>query len=129
MIDPRWMSPDEVLRLHDLILEASGGRSGLRSGDLLEAALARPVTLFSYGESDIFNLAACYAEAISRNHAFIDGNKRSAIMTAAIFLQLNGYYLAPQRGSEHADMMVELAQGNITREAVAGHLRHHSRQI
>lgn len=129
MNDPLWLNADEVLRLHDLILDASGGGSGLRSDNLLQSALARPQALYSYGEQGIFQLAACYAEAISRNHAFVDGNKRTAIMAAAVFLKRNGQHFQPQRGTEHADMMVELAQGKLSREDAAKYLQRNSRPI
>jgi len=112
--------------MHDCVLELAGGARGLRDGDLLESALARPMNLYVFGETSLFELAACYAEAIARNHAFVDGNKRTAFFVASDFLDQNGYELQAAVDQEHADMMVELAQGKMTRADAAAHLRSHS---
>jgi death-on-curing protein len=112
--------------MHDCVLELAGGARGLRDGDLLESALARPMNLYAFGETSLFELAACYAEAIARNHAFVDGNKRTAFFVASDFLDQNGYELQAAVDQEHADMMVELAQGKMTRAEAAAHLRNNS---
>lgn len=80
-----------MLVSHDEALAAHGGASGVRDIGLLESALARPKNLFAYGEHDIAALAAAYAFGIVRNHPFVDGNKRTAFMTAVFFLELNGH--------------------------------------
>ena len=72
-------------------------------------------------------LAASYAEAIARNHAFVDGNKRTAFYVAVDFLEQNGQDLRIAKGTEHADMMERLAQGHISRDVAAEHLRAHCR--
>ena len=81
------------------------------------------------GETDLFALAASYAEAIARNHPFVDGNKRTAFATADLFLAENGYSLDQAKGQEHAEMMEQLGQGKISREDAAQHLREHSRPL
>jgi death-on-curing protein len=126
MRTPHWISHLEVEALHHGVIEIGGGAEGLRDASLLHSALARPQNLFAYGETDIFQLAANCAEAISRNHAFVDGNKRTAFMAAVNFLELNGYVLQAAKGVEHADMMVQLAQGKMSRENAAAHLREYS---
>ena len=75
-----------------------GGAHGLRDAALLESALARPKNQHGYGEKDTFQLAASYAEGISRNHAFVDGNKRTAFYVAADFLEQHGYQLQTGEG-------------------------------
>ena len=80
-----------MLRAHDEALAAHGGAAGVRDMGLLESALARPQNLFAYGVGDAAALAAAYAFGIVRNHPFVDGNKRTAFMTAVFFLELNGY--------------------------------------
>ena len=92
-------------------------------------ALARPQNQYAYGETDMFQLAASYAEGISRNHAFVDGNKRTAFYAASDFLEQNGHELRAAKGHEHAEMMEQLGQGKINREEAAAHLREHSRVI
>ena len=129
MIDPKWVTQQLVEYIHEGVIEIGGGAHGLRDAALLESALARPQNLHAYGETDIFELAASYAEGIARNHAFVDGNKRTAFFVASDFLEQNGYELPSAVNQEHADMMVELGQGNITREEAAEHLRKHSEAV
>ena len=129
MIDPKWVTQQLVEYIHEGVIEIGGGAHGLRDAALLESALARPQNLHAYGETDIFELAASYAEGIARNHAFVDGNKRTAFFVASDFLEQNGYELRSAVNQEHADMMVELGQGNITREEAAEHLRKHSEAV
>lgn len=129
MSEPRWVSREDVEYLHQIVVEVGGGSHGLRDAALLESALARPQNQYAYGETDMFQLGASYAEAISRNHPFVDGNKRTAFQTCYQFLKDNGYQLSRAKGVEHAEMMEQLGQGKITRDQAAAHLREHSRQI
>lgn len=126
MSEPKWLSRREVERLHTKVIDIAGGSHGLRDAGLLESALARPQNLFSYGEDDVFQLAASYAEGIARNHAFVDGNKRTAFQSAHFFLARNGQALQPAKGDEHANMMESFAQGHMSREQVATHLAKYS---
>ena len=121
-----WVSEAGVLRIHALGLKIGGGAEGLRDPGLLASALARPVNLWSYGETDLFVLAAAHAEAIARNHPFVDGNKRTGFMTADVFLARNGWVLSAPPDQIHADMMVALARGVIDRGQAAEHLRGHA---
>jgi death-on-curing protein len=129
MSDPKWISREDVEEIHEVMIEIGGGAQGLRDAALLESALARPQNLHAYGEDDTFQLAASYAEGIARNHAFVDGNKRTAFATADLFLVENGHNLDQTRGHEHADMMEKLGQGQISRDQAATHFREHSRKL
>ena len=129
MSEPKWMARDDVEAIHEGVIEVGGGTRGLRDPALLESALARPQNLHAYGENDHFQLAASYAEGISRNHAFVDGNKRTAFQTAHQFLKDNGHQLDQAKGHEHAEMMEQLGQGQISREDAADHFREHSRSL
>lgn len=129
MNDPRWISREEVEKIHELMIEIGGGADGIRDPDLLESALGSPRNHHAYGESDIFQLAAGYAESISRNHPFVDGNKRTAFQTADVFLAANGQHLEKAQSIEHAETMEKLAQGQITREEMGRYLGDHSREI
>ena len=129
MIDPKWVTRALVELIHEGVMEIGGGSHVLRDAALLESALARPQNLHAYGETDVFQLAASYAEGIARNHAFVDGNKRTAFFVASDFLEQNGYELQSAVDQEHADMMVELGQGKISREEAAEHLRKFSAPI
>jgi len=90
-----YLSVEQVLFLHDRLIEETGGQHGVRDLGGLESALARPQAAF--GETEfypgIFTKAAVLLDGLTRNHPFIDGNKRISISTAALFLQLNGYRL------------------------------------
>ncbi|QBY01100.1 type II toxin-antitoxin system death-on-curing family toxin [Rhodophyticola sp. CCM32] len=129
MSEPKWMSREDVEAIHETMVDIGGGMYGLRDADLLESALARPQNLHAYGENDHFQLAASYAEGIARNHPFVDGNKRTAFATADIFLAENGHNLNRAKGHEHAEMMEQLGQGNISREDAAGHFRKYSHSL
>jgi len=91
MIRPYWLTRDECLALHDLMLSDYGGIRGLRDENLLESALARPQQLLHYGKPNLFELAAAYAAGIVKNYPFLDGNKRTGFMLGAGFLERNGY--------------------------------------
>jgi death-on-curing protein len=86
----RWLRRDTVLAIHEAQIAEHGGALGIRDMGLLESALARPQQAAAYGEPNPSNLAALYALGISRNHPFIDGNKRVALVLLELFLYLNG---------------------------------------
>lgn len=89
----RWVLKSVVFAVHQRQLAEHGGDDGVRDEGLIESALARPQNLLAYGEPepDIAALAASYAYGLSKNHGFIDGNKRVGYVIARTFLILNGY--------------------------------------
>lgn len=89
----RWVREDIVLAVHDRQLAEHGGPPGVLDEGRLQAALARPQNLAAYGSPDGAALAAAYAYGLVRNHAFVDGNKRTAWVIARLFLVDNGYSL------------------------------------
>ena len=104
-----------------------GGRSGIRDNGLLSAALARPRNRRAYGTSaTLFDLAAAYGFAIAKDHPFVDGNKRVALMVMYVFLDINGYQLdAPE--VEAVDVMLNLASGEMTENDLAVWIKTNSR--
>jgi death-on-curing protein len=88
-----WIFLDRTIveQLHTMQIELFGGAFGLRDEGALESALARAVNKANYGCDDIIELAAAYLYGLAMNHAFIDGNKRIAIVAAAVFLMDHGY--------------------------------------
>lgn len=106
----RFLNPTLVRAMHLELIAEYGGSEGVRDQGLLESALARPHHLAAYGEPDFFALAAAYAYGISRNHPFIDGNKRVAFVCMAVFLELNGWQLNASQQSA-TDVMLQLAKG------------------
>ena len=89
----RWVSLNVVLAIHDRQLAEHGGPDGIRDLKAIESALARPLNLAAYGSPDVADLAAAYAHGLANNHGFIDGNKRTAWVTARLFLADNGQRL------------------------------------
>lgn len=120
-----WIERAVILAIHDMQLAEHGGGSGIRDNNLLESALARPVNLAAYGNPDASALAAAYGYGISRNHAFIDGNKRTGFVAAELFLRLNGYQLV----ADDADCvltMLAVAAGDLPEDAFSAWLRTHT---
>ena len=95
MNDPVWIEKQDCLSFHSELLARFGGLDGLRDEGLLDSALARPIQLHHYETPTVFDLAACYAHGIVKNHPFLDGNKRSGLMAAALFLEINGWIFHP----------------------------------
>ena len=123
-----WLRFETVLIYHGLQLDEHGGAHGLRDEGALRSALARPENLAAYGNPDIFDLAAAYAKGIVQNHPFVDGNKRTALVCASSFLDLNGYQLtAPE--AEAAMVFLRLAAGELEESEVAEWLRQSSDQL
>jgi death-on-curing protein len=119
----------EAIQLHGLVLEIGGGSAGLRDQSLLESALAKARSYFVYDkQQDLFMLAAVYGEGIARNHAFVDGNKRTAFQVMVYFLEKNGWILLAEENDEFVDMMVDLGQGIANYKPVAAMLKRYSEQ-
>jgi death-on-curing protein len=118
MTEPRWLELGIVLDFHAEQLALFGGADGIRDLGLLESALARAQNKYSYGETDLAVLAAAYGFGIARNHAFIDGNKRTALASMIVFLNLNGLDLdAPQEAA--TAIVLALAAGEIGEDVLA----------
>ena len=88
---PYWITREECLALHDMMLSQYGGIAGLRDENLLDSALARAQQLFSYGKPTMVEMAAAYVFGIVKNHPFFDGNKRTGFMMGAGFLERNDF--------------------------------------
>ena len=118
-----WVLDEVVLALHDEQLAAHGGLAGVRDCGAVESALARPRHLAAYEAcDDIARLAAAYAYGIARNHGFVDGNKRTALVTADLFLMLNGYELSSSP-VENVLTILSLAEGSLSEEELTSWIR------
>jgi death-on-curing protein len=120
-----WLSQTVIIAVHDSQLAEHGGGAGVRDQNLLESALARPENLAAYGTPDASDLAAAYGFGISRNHAFIDGNKRTGFVAAEMFLLLNGYELVVD-DAKCAITMLAVAAGEITEAEFATWIRQYA---
>jgi death-on-curing protein len=124
MTEPEWLDLGIVLDFHAEQLALFGGPDGLRDPGLLESALARPQNKFAYGESDLAALAAAYGFGIARNHPFIDGNKRTALASMIVFLNLNGLALAAPQEAATA-IVLAMAAGEIGEDVLSRWLSSH----
>ena len=113
MKNPIWVPIAAVLAIHDRQIARHGGASGLRDKALLEMGCARAMNLSAYTNAGPAEIAAAYAFGVSKAHAFVDGNKRTAFVTALTFLRLNGYSFRPSP-IEGVRMMEDLASGHVS---------------
>lgn len=111
-----------VEAMHAEQLRRHGGAYGIRDENILESALARAENKVASGEPTIHELAAAYMFGIARNHAFVDGNKRTAIVAAGAFLSINGYVLTADNGTLY-EFVMGVAAGYINEEGVAAFFR------
>ena len=124
MMEPDFLSLEEVLEFHQQQLAAYGGINGIRDQGLLESAVAMPQASFGgeYLHTDLFHMAAAYAFHLAENQPFLDGNKRTALMSALVFLDLNGYVvLDPVERLYEA--MIAIANKQLDKEQLAELLR------
>ena len=117
-----WIDPAVVLAVHEVQLAEHGGAAGARDVGLLASALARPRKLAHCAEPDGCALAAAYAFGLARNRPSIDGNKRSAFVASALFLQLNGWRLTAS-DADCVLVMLNLAAGDLDEAPFADWLR------
>ncbi len=120
----RWIDRQALLLLHGESLAEHGGAAGMRDQGLLESALARAPNLAAYAEPGIAALAAAYGFGITRNHPFVDGNKRAAFLSVGLFLALNGYRLVATQ-ADATVVMLSLAAGELDEAEFAGWLSTH----
>ncbi len=120
----KWLTTPTAMAAHNEQLAEHGGSAGVRDAGLVHSAMARPQNLLAYGDPDAASLAAAYAYGLARNHAFIDGNKRTAAVVSETFLTLNGYRLLAS-DAEVVVTFLALAAGELSEDDLAGWFRTH----
>lgn len=122
----RWefLTRRAVEAMHAEQLRRHGGAQGLRDENVLESALARAANKANSGDPTVEDLAAAYVFGIARNHAFVDGNKRTAIVAAGAFLIVNGYVLTADNGTLY-EFVMAVASGEIDEAGAAAFFRDH----
>lgn len=122
MTEPTWLPTELVIAIHEEQLRQFGGPPGIRDLGALESALGRAVNRFHYDKSDLPALAAAYAFGIAKNHAFVDGNKRTAWLAIITFLGLNNVdFVVPE--PEAVVIMLALAAGEVDEDGLARWIR------
>lgn len=119
-------SAEILISLHDEMITAIGGAAGLRDVSLLESAVARPANAEAYAGADVLEAAASLAQGLVQNHAFVDGNKRTALLALKVMLAMNGYDFDPPE-DEEVEAMVRLANREIPEEVFTVWVRDHAR--
>lgn len=115
----RFLTTEQVLALHEAVIAAYGGEGGIRDTGLLASAIAMPQQAFggAYVHPDLFQMAGAYAFHICQNHPFVDGNKRTALASAVVFLFLNDKQIVMPSGHAAA-MMYAVAAGTMAKVEV-----------
>jgi death-on-curing protein len=118
----RWIGETLILAIHEQQLAEHGGDVGVRDVGLLRSALARPRNRAAYADADAFDLAAAYAFGVTKNHPFVDGNKRTAFVAAVVFLLDNGQELHTA-DADVVRAVVALSDGTMSEQDFAVWLR------
>ena len=126
----RYLSPEEILILHALIVDKTGGSHGVRDAHLLASIAHKPQLRFGGKDlySDIFTKAGVLLEAVVDYHIFVDGNKRTSLIAVARFLQLNGYQLTATN-SEAEETILMVATKRLEVKELAQWLKKNSKKI
>jgi len=126
MDEPIWVDKPETLVAHSRQLAEHGGSDGIRDETLLDSALAKPRNVFAYADSPSLSaLAASYAFGIAKNHPFVDGNKRTALVVSEGFLRFNGVKVVAPPEEKYLTFL-HLADGSLSEEELAAWFTSHS---
>ena len=124
--EPRWISKKALLLLHEESLATFGGASGMRDEGLLDSALARPQNTHAYAPAcTLADLAAAYGFGLAKNHALVDGNKRTAFLAIGLFLAINGRKLVADQ-VDAIQTMLAVAAGTLDEKALAAWIQKNS---
>jgi death-on-curing protein len=122
--DPVFLAVEDVLLIHEEQFPRYGGSAGIRDRALLESAVAMPRATVggTFAHEDLFAMAAAYAFHIAQNQPFVDGNKRTGLLAALVFLDLNGIAIADPEGCLY-DAMIAIAERRMDKPSLARVLR------
>jgi len=120
--DPVFLCVEQVEAIHRFALERHGGQDGLRDPAAFESAVMQPRNVWYYAQGDIFDVAAAYAFHLAESQAFLDGNKRTGMGAALIFLEGNGVSV-PESTDELYEAMIAIAERRIGKPELAALFR------
>lgn len=128
-MEPRFLTVEEVLYIHQRCIEEHGGSLELRDRGLLESAVAMPAAQFSgaYLHASPSAMAAAYLFHLCKNHPFVDGNKRIALAAAEVFLELNGFELSADDAAVE-QLTLGVADSSISKEQATEFFQQHTNQ-
>lgn len=124
-----YLDGEDLLRLHKVVVDFSGGSHGIRDAHLLASILEGPKQSFGGKDlySDVWTKAAVYIEKLAKFHVFVDGNKRTALAAAARFLALNGYRLTATNIAAENFILDVIAQ-KLDPTTIAAWLKQHTKK-
>lgn len=127
-MEPAFLTLAEIIEIHSDQIERYGGNPGLRDMGLLKSAMATPSAWFGgcFLHEDIFEMAAAYLFHIVKNHPFIDGNKRTGLAAAVIFLDMNGIEVDVSE-EMLVKIVIETAEGKNSKTEIFDFFRKYSR--
>lgn len=126
----KYLTSQQVLAIHDQAIRKFGGSHGIRDVGLIESAVARPQASYA-GEDlyrDIFDKTAALLQSLLKNHPFIDGNKRTALSSAGIFLKMNGYILQ-NKHKEEVEFAIKVDNEHLSLEQITSWLKKNSKKV
>lgn len=125
----KYLTPQQVLLIHDQMLKRFGGSYGVRDISLVESAAGRPQATYDGKDlyENIFDKAASLLQSLLKNHPFVDGNKRTALTSAGIFLKMNGYTLKNYH-KEEVEFGVDVDNKHLSLEEISKWLKKHSKK-
>ena len=122
MNEPLFLTVEQVERLHKKLIDCFSGIHGLRDPLLYEGAVIHPRNVYYYAQGDLFDVAAAYAFHIAQAQAFLDGNKRTGMAAALVFLEING--VAVPVGTDRLyQAMIAIAEKRMDKGQLATVLR------
>jgi death-on-curing protein len=120
--EPIFLTLDEIFRLHTRSLAEHGGSEGVRDRGLVESAMESARNTFYYGQGNVYDIAASYAFHLAEAQAFLDGNKRTAVAAALVFLARNGVYVRPAQ-LELYFAMIRIAEKKLSKAGLTAIFR------
>jgi death-on-curing protein len=121
--EPSFLNREAIDEIHEWQIATYGGSYGLRDENGLESAIAAPQNIYYYEDADIFELAAAYLYHLAESQAYVDGNKRTALHAATIFLENAGIDTGLLDSSTLYDVLIQVANHQMDRRDVARYLR------
>lgn len=130
MNEPVWMEREEARVIHQMQLAEHGGATGVRDQGLFESAMDRPRNIFAYFDPaiTIFHLAASYTYGLAKNDAFVDGNKRTALVVCLSFLRQNGFAITASQEARYL-AFYGLAAGDLSEAELTEWLQRNSEAV
>ena len=121
--EPRFLTREAVDAIHEDQIDRFGGLRGVRDENALESAIAAARNVYHYGTGDVYEVAAAYAFHLAESKAYFDGNKRTGVAAALVFLEGSGIDASRLPEQQTYDLMIRVATHEAGRSDLANHLR------